>query len=130
MDGRRPAGHIDPHRAGACREPPGRRGGHRPSERWAVARLLDSRRPGGTGVGCTTGKWGVGARLRAGMVLAIEPMVNLGGAEVMVLEDGWTAVTLDRKPSAHFEHSVAITDEGPWVLSAPLVSPAARSVAR
>ena len=76
------------------------------------------------------GAAGVGARLRAGMVLAIEPMVNLGGAEVTVLEDGWTAVTLDRKPSAHFEHSVAITDEGPWVLSAPLVSPAARSVAR
>ncbi len=61
---------------------------------------------------------GVGARLRPGMVLAIEPMVNLGDAGVEVLEDGWTAVTVDRKPSAHFEHSVAITEEGPWVLSA------------
>lgn len=61
---------------------------------------------------------GVGPRLRAGMVLAIEPMVNLGGPEVDVLEDEWTAVTRDRRPSAHFEHSVAITDEGPWVLSA------------
>lgn len=60
---------------------------------------------------------GVGARLRPGMVLAIEPMVNLGDAGVEVLEDGWTAVTVDRKPSAHFEHSVAITEEGPWVLS-------------
>lgn len=62
---------------------------------------------------------GIGARLRPGMVLAIEPMVNLGAAGVEVLDDGWTAVTVDRKPSAHFEHSVAITEEGPWVLSAP-----------
>jgi methionyl aminopeptidase len=60
---------------------------------------------------------GMGPRLRPGMVLAIEPMVNLGAAGVEVLEDGWTAVTVDRKPSAHFEHSVAITEDGPWVLS-------------
>lgn len=65
------------------------------------------------------GRPGVGPRLRAGMVLAIEPMVNMGTHEVEVLDDGWTAVTKDRRPSAHFEHSVAITDEGPWVLSAP-----------
>ncbi len=61
---------------------------------------------------------GIGVRLRPGMVLAIEPMVNLGSAAMEVLDDGWTAVTVDRRPSAHFEHSVAITDEGPWVLSA------------
>lgn len=60
---------------------------------------------------------GVGVRLRSGMVLAIEPMVNMGGPEVEMLDDGWTAVTGDRSPSAHFEHSVAITDDGPWVLS-------------
>ncbi|HEX9700535.1 MAG TPA: type I methionyl aminopeptidase [Acidobacteriota bacterium] len=65
------------------------------------------------------GRPGVGQRLRAGMVLAIEPMVNMGSHEVEVLEDGWTAVTKDRRPSAHFEHSVAITEEGPWVLGAP-----------
>jgi methionyl aminopeptidase len=51
------------------------------------------------------------------MVLAIEPMVNMGQPGVEVLDDGWTAVTTDRRPSAHFEHSVAITEEGPWVLS-------------
>ncbi len=65
------------------------------------------------------GRPGIGQRLRAGMVLAIEPMVNMGTHEVEVLDDGWTAVTRDRRPSAHFEHSVAITEEGPWVLSAP-----------
>ncbi len=64
------------------------------------------------------GEAGVGARLREGMVLAIEPMVNMGSAAVEVLDDGWTAVTADRRPSAHFEHSVAITADGPWVLSA------------
>jgi methionyl aminopeptidase len=60
---------------------------------------------------------GIGPRLRPGMVLAIEPMVNMGHPGIEVLEDGWTAVTSDRRPSAHFEHSVAITEEGPWVLS-------------
>ena len=65
------------------------------------------------------GRPGVGQRLRGGMVLAIEPMVNMGTHEVEILGDGWTAVTKDRRPSAHFEHSVAITAEGPWVLSAP-----------
>lgn len=59
-----------------------------------------------------------GLRLRAGMVLAIEPMVNAGGPEVIVKEDGWTAVTRDGKRSAHFEHSVAITEQGPVVLTA------------
>ena len=59
-----------------------------------------------------------GIRLRAGMVLAIEPMVNVGGPEVFIKEDGWTAVTRDGRRSAHFEHSVAVTDDGPYVLSA------------
>lgn len=58
-----------------------------------------------------------GIRLREGMVLAIEPMLNVGGAEVHVKEDGWTAVTSDGSLSAHFEHSVAIVERGPYVLS-------------
>ena len=58
-----------------------------------------------------------GPRLKRGMVFAIEPMVNMGTAEVEVLADGWTVVSKDRKPSAHFEHTVAITSEGPRVLT-------------
>jgi methionyl aminopeptidase len=58
-------------------------------------------------------------RLVPGMCLAIEPMVNLGDAGVRVLDDGWTAVTADGKLSAHFELSVAVTEEGPWILSEP-----------
>lgn len=58
-----------------------------------------------------------GIRLREGMVLAIEPMVNVGGPDVVIKADGWTAVTRDGSRSAHFEHSVAITDNGPYVLS-------------
>jgi methionyl aminopeptidase len=58
-------------------------------------------------------------RLVAGMCLAIEPMVNVGRPEVEVLADGWTAVTRDRSLSAHFEHSVAVTALGPWILSEP-----------
>jgi len=61
---------------------------------------------------------GQGPLLRCGMVLAIEPMINAGKCGVKVLEDGWTAVTSDGKPSAHFEHTVAITDEGPQILTA------------
>jgi methionyl aminopeptidase len=60
-----------------------------------------------------------GLRLREGMVLAIEPMVNAGGPEVWIKDDGWTAVTRDGRRSAHFEHSVAITKDGPYVLSRP-----------
>lgn len=62
---------------------------------------------------------GVGAnpRLRAGMVLALEPMVNEGTWRIRLLDDEWTAVTADGKLSAHFEHSVAITDHGPYILS-------------
>ncbi|OGQ79774.1 MAG: type I methionyl aminopeptidase [Deltaproteobacteria bacterium RIFCSPLOWO2_12_FULL_60_19] len=58
-----------------------------------------------------------GLRIREGMVLAIEPMVNAGGWDVKMKEDGWTAVTADGSLSAHFEHSVAITKNGPYVLS-------------
>jgi methionyl aminopeptidase len=60
---------------------------------------------------------GRGIRLKTGMVLAIEPMVNVGHKDVVVLADRWTAVTRDGSLSAHFEHSVAITDNGPVVLS-------------
>ncbi len=63
------------------------------------------------------GKSGTGPLLRVGMVIAIEPMVNMGGPEVEVLEDGWTAVTKDRSLSAHFEHTVAITENGPEILT-------------
>jgi methionyl aminopeptidase len=63
------------------------------------------------------GARGKGARLKAGMVLAIEPMINAGGPEVKVLKDGWTAVTVDGSYSAHFEHTVAITKDGPIVLT-------------
>lgn len=63
------------------------------------------------------GKPGRGPRLREGMVLAIEPMVNSRGPGVRVLEDRWTAVTVDGGYSAHFEHSVAVTRNGPWILS-------------
>ena len=58
-------------------------------------------------------------RLVPGMCLAIEPMVNVGGPEVEVLSDGWTAITRDRSLSAHFELSVAVTPFGPWILSEP-----------
>lgn len=61
---------------------------------------------------------GRGPRLKAGMVLAIEPMVNVGHADVETLDDGWTVVTADGQLSAHFEHTVAITDEGPQILTA------------
>ncbi len=63
------------------------------------------------------GTRGKGPRLKPGMVLAIEPMINAGGPEVKVLKDGWTAVTVDGSYSAHFEHTVAITKDGPVVLT-------------
>jgi methionyl aminopeptidase len=56
-------------------------------------------------------------RLLPGMVLAIEPMVNIGTHKVKVLRDGWTVVTSNKKPSAHFEHSIAVTENGPLILS-------------
>jgi len=63
------------------------------------------------------GQPGQGPRLKAGMTLAIEPMINAGLPGVKILEDGWTAVTQDGKRSAHFEHTVAITDNGPEILT-------------
>lgn len=65
------------------------------------------------------GQPGHGAKLKAGMVLAIEPMINAGCAEVKILADGWTAVTVDGRPSSHFEHTVAITADGPVILTLP-----------
>ncbi|MDP2921068.1 MAG: type I methionyl aminopeptidase [Candidatus Omnitrophota bacterium] len=63
------------------------------------------------------GKQGAGPRLKNGMVFAIEPMINEGDYEVEILSDGWTAVTRDRKLSAHFEHTIAITGDGPKILT-------------
>jgi methionyl aminopeptidase len=72
------------------------------------------------------GERGRGPRLAEGMVLAIEPMVNAGKASVKVLKDGWTAVTTDGSLSAHFEHTVAVTANGPWILTAREVPVGAR----
>ena len=63
------------------------------------------------------GRPGLGPLLKSGMVLAIEPMINLGSWECEVIENGWTAVTADGSPSAHFEHTVAVTDKGPVILT-------------
>ena len=63
------------------------------------------------------GQPGRGVRLKAGMVFAIEPMINEKGPDVRVLEDGWTAITCDGGLSAHFEHTVAVTEEGPEILT-------------
>ncbi|WP_269524749.1 type I methionyl aminopeptidase [Coraliomargarita parva] len=82
----------------------------------------------GHGVGATMheapqipnyGKRGSGALLKPGMALAIEPMINLGSAAIEMLDDGWTAVTRDRKPSAHFEHTVLVTNGEPEILTIP-----------
>jgi len=66
---------------------------------------------------------GSGKRLKTGLVIAVEPMVNAGAPDVEVLDDEWTAVTKDRSMSAHFEHTIAVTDEGPWVLTRPSSTP-------
>src|SRR5678815_260859 len=63
------------------------------------------------------GSAGSGKRLKQGLVIAVEPMVNAGAPDVEVLDDKWTAVTKDRSMSAHFEHTIAVTEEGPWVLT-------------
>lgn len=65
------------------------------------------------------GKPGHGLRLREGMTIAIEPMVNEGTSEFITLDDGWTIITADKKLSAHFEHTVAITSSGPLILTNP-----------
>ena len=72
------------------------------------------------------GEPGRGPRLAEGMVLAIEPMVNAGKPAVKVLSDGWTAVTRDKSLSAHFEHTVAVTADAPWILTSREVPVAAR----
>jgi methionyl aminopeptidase len=64
------------------------------------------------------GKPGKGPRLRVGMAIAIEPMLTLGGEATEELEDGWTVVTVDGSRAAHWEHTVAVTEDGPWVLTA------------
>jgi len=63
------------------------------------------------------GKAGTGPRLKPGMIFAIEPMVNMGRGDVRVLDDGWTVVTVDKKPSAHFEHTVLVTEGDPEILT-------------
>lgn len=73
------------------------------------------------------GEPGRGPRLTEGMVVAIEPMVNAGRPAVKVLGDGWTAVTRDGSLSAHFEHTVAVTANGPWILTAREVPVGART---
>lgn len=60
-----------------------------------------------------------GPKLRTGMVFAVEPMVNVGGEETVVLDDGWTVMTADGSLSAHFEHTIAVTDDGPEILTVP-----------
>ena len=69
------------------------------------------------------GEPGNGKRMKTGLVIAVEPMVNAGAPDVEVLDDNWTAVTKDRSMSAHFEHTIAITDDGPWVLTRPSSTP-------
>jgi methionyl aminopeptidase len=72
------------------------------------------------------GHAGHGRRMREGLVIAIEPMVNVGGRSIRTLSDGWTVVTADGSLSAHFEHTVAVTAEGPRILTAPPVRSAAQ----
>ena len=63
------------------------------------------------------GKKGTGIRLKSGMTIAIEPMINMGGYQVDFLADGWTIKTKDRKPSAHYENTIAILDSGVEILT-------------
>ena len=70
------------------------------------------------------GRKGSGDRISPGMTLAIEPMVNLGGYETLTLPDGWTVISADRSPSAHFEHTVLTTEKGPEILTIPGLVPA------
>ena len=69
------------------------------------------------------GEPGTGKRMKSGLVIAVEPMVNAGAPAIEELDDEWTAVTRDRSNSAHFEHTIAITDQGPWVLTRPSSNP-------
>ncbi|MEO7699546.1 MAG: type I methionyl aminopeptidase [Opitutus sp.] len=69
------------------------------------------------------GRKGTGEKIKPGMTLAIEPMVNLGGPKTKTLSDGWTCVSADGSPSAHFEHTVLTTDNGPEILTIPRLTP-------
>lgn len=73
------------------------------------------------------GRKGTGDKIKPGMTLAIEPMVNLGGYKTKILTDGWTCVTADGSPSAHFEHTVLTTENGPEILTLPKPLPAQAS---
>ncbi len=73
------------------------------------------------------GRKGTGDRIRPGMTLAIEPMVNLGAYKTKTLSDGWTIVTADGSPSAHFEHTVLTTEQGPKILTVPRLESAQAS---
>ncbi|HWA84602.1 MAG TPA: type I methionyl aminopeptidase [Opitutus sp.] len=73
------------------------------------------------------GRRGTGDKIKPGMTLAIEPMVNIGGYKTKTLSDGWTVVTADGSPSAHFEHTVLTTDRGPEILTLPRRVPAQAS---
>lgn len=75
------------------------------------------------------GQAGTGKGLKEGWVIAIEPMINLGNCDVRVLDDGWTVVTVDGLASAHFEHTVAVTEDGPDVLTAVAGDPVTRAAA-
>jgi methionyl aminopeptidase len=70
------------------------------------------------------GRRGTGDRIKPGMTFAIEPMVNLGGYATRILQDGWTVVAADGKPSAHFEHTVLTSEKGPEILTVPGLVPA------
>ena len=94
--------HVEPHGYGIVREYCGHGVGRRLHEAPQVPNFGDP---------------GTGPRLKSGWCLALEPMVNLGTADVITLSDGWTVITKDKKPSAHFEHSIAITDDGPMILT-------------
>jgi methionyl aminopeptidase len=94
--------HIEPHGFGIVREYCGHGVGRRLHEAPQIPNY---------------GEPGTGPKLKSGWCLALEPMVNLGTHEVVTLNDGWTVVTKDHRPSAHFEHSIAITDEGPVILT-------------
>ena len=72
------------------------------------------------------GRAGTREKIRAGYCFAIEPMINLGSAETKVLGDKWTVITADGKPSAHFEHTIAVTEEGPEILTLTKEQKAAR----
>ncbi len=100
--------------AGPCSPTPRPTATRSSASSWATASAAPCTRSPTSRTTATRGK---GRRLSAGLVVAIEPMVNAGGPEVLVKDDGWTAVTKDGSLSAHFEHSVAITDDGPVVLS-------------